>query len=78
MNNQASIFRLFAGGLKFVIYIISKIFNHLASNDIDTLNDRNLLQNLYTAAYVDEIKYQDYCDQDSIGDFDPEEKQLPM
>jgi tRNA G37 N-methylase Trm5 len=78
MNNQASIFGLFAGVFIFAIKIVSKIFNYLASNDIDTLSDRNLLRGLYNAAYNDEIKYQGYCDQVSKDNLDPEKTQLPL
>ena len=78
MKNKAPIFRLFGGGFRFVRKIISNILNYLTSNDLETLNDRNLLRKLYNAGYIDEIKYQDYCKQSAKGDFDPEELQLPM
>jgi hypothetical protein len=50
----------------------------LASNDIDTLSDRNLLRELYNSAHIDEIKYQDHGNKISKDDFDPEKMQLPM
>jgi hypothetical protein len=78
MNNRASIFLLFAGAFKFLKKIVSKIFNYLASNDIDTLSDRNLLRELYNSAHIDEIKYQDHGNKISKDDFDPEKMQLPM
>ena len=78
MNNQVTIFRLIGGGFKFAIKIVSKIFNYLASNDIDILSDKNLLREIYHAAYIDEIKCQDYGNQVSKKDFDPEKTQLPM
>ena len=78
MNNQATLLRLIAKVFKFAIKIVNKIFNYLASNDIDTLSDKNLLQEIYNAAYRDAIKYQDYGNQVSKKDFDPEKTQLPM
>ena len=78
MNNQATIFPLVAVVFRFAIKIVSKIFNYLASNDIDTLSDKNLLREIYNATHIDVIKYQDYGNQVSKEDFDPEKTQLPM
>ena len=78
MNKFLSRNSWFGGGFKLVRKIIKNIFSYLSCHESETLNDRHLLRELYSAGYIDELKYQDCCEQCSKGEFDPEDLHLPM
>ena len=77
MSKDTSVFNWFKGAVRVLRKTSSKILTYLSCRETDALNDRNLLRELYSAGQIDEIKYQDCCDQCSTGDFDPEELNLP-
>jgi hypothetical protein len=78
MQKDISVFRWSSRIFTFVGKIFRFILNYLSCSETETLNDRNLLRELYNAGHIDEIKYQDCCERCSKGDFDPEELQTPM
>lgn len=78
MQKYLSMFRWSSGAFTWVGKIFRSIFNYLACSGSEPLNDRNLLRELYNAGHMDEVKYQDCCEQCSKGEFDPEELQIPM
>ena len=76
MATSSSMFNEFRNYFKYIIKIFHSICNYLSGYEPEKSNNRVLLRRLYNAGYLDDGKYQDFCEKCSNDNLDPEE--LPM